>query len=143
MSGDTDTLSGARGPESARAGKRARDHLFADAGTVVAESGEPTVRGSRQAWSPGTFDAVAAGLWADDALAPTSGAKSEQGTLDRVGHSCLGRASPRRRGPAGMASADLGPHHDARTTMGAGTLVWVSFPLPPPSPLSHNPDSHS
>ena len=54
---------------STRAGKRGRDHLFADAGPVLAEPGEPSVRGSCSAWSSCAFDPTPAGLWADGALA--------------------------------------------------------------------------
>ena len=53
------------------AGRR-RDHLFADAGTVLAEPDEPSVRGSRPTWAPSAFDAPVACLWADDALATAS-----------------------------------------------------------------------
>jgi len=46
-------------------------------------------------------------------LPPRARATSEQGALDRVGHSCLGRAGERSRGAAGMGEASLGSHHHA------------------------------
>jgi hypothetical protein len=46
-------------------------------------------------------------------LPPRARAASEQRAVDRVGHSRLGRASPRRRGATGMDLVDLGAHHDA------------------------------
>jgi len=81
---DADALSGASGPESARAGERGRDHVFADAGTILAEPGEPSVRGSCSAWSPWAFGPPPTFFWADDALATAKRAASEQGALDRV-----------------------------------------------------------
>ena len=71
LSLDADAFSGASGKVTARAGKRSRDQLFADAGTNLAEPGEPSVRGSRPTRAPGTFDPVAACLWAVDAFATT------------------------------------------------------------------------
>jgi len=70
LSGDADAFAGASGPESARRGVRRRDHLFADARTVLAEPSQPALRGARQTWSPSAFDPAAAVLWAADALAP-------------------------------------------------------------------------
>jgi hypothetical protein len=69
VSGDADALSGARGKVSACAEERRRDQLFADTGPVLAEPGEPSVRGSCSAWSPWAFDPTPAFLWAADALA--------------------------------------------------------------------------
>src|SRR6266487_1437182 len=120
---DADALSGASRPESARARKRGRDHVCADAGPRLCEPGEPCAGASRSAWSSEAECTAPAGLWADDALATAPGATSGQGALDRVGHSCVGRGSSRRRGAAGMGLADLGPHHDARTSLGAGRVV--------------------
>src|SRR5258707_3992174 len=71
LSGDTDAFSGPSGEVTARRGERRRDHVFADARTLLAKPCEPSLRGSRQAWSPSTFDPGAACLWSDDALAPT------------------------------------------------------------------------
>ena len=67
---DPDALSGASGTESARRGERRRDQVFADARTVLAEPGEPSVRGSRQAWASRAADPTPAVLWSNDALAP-------------------------------------------------------------------------
>ena len=47
------------------------------AGTSLSERGEPSVRGSCQAWSLWAFDAAPACLWADDALA-TARTRREQ-----------------------------------------------------------------
>jgi len=68
---DADALSGASGPESARARKRGRDHVCADAGPRLSEPGEPCAGASRSAWSSEAERAAPAGLWADDALATT------------------------------------------------------------------------
>ena len=70
VSGDADALSGTSSPESARAGERGSDHLFAGSRTSLSEPGEPSVRGASPAWAPSAWDPVAVGLWSDDAAAP-------------------------------------------------------------------------
>ena len=67
-----DPVSGASRPESARAGKRGRDHLFADAGPDLSQPGEPCAGASRSAWSSEAECPAPACLWSDDALATTS-----------------------------------------------------------------------
>jgi hypothetical protein len=104
VSGDPDALVGPSGSESTRTGVRRRDQLFADAGTRLSEPGEPSVRGSCQAWSPSAFDPGAACLWADDAFATAKRAASGQGPFDGVGHARLGRAGERCRGAEGRGS---------------------------------------
>jgi hypothetical protein len=126
LSGDANALSGASGEVTARTGERSRDQLFADAGTILSEPGEPSLRGSRQAWSPSAFDPVAACLWADDTLATPKRPARKQGARDRVGHACLGRAGERCRGATGMGLADFGPYHHARTSVGGRGLVSAS-----------------
>ena len=71
LSGDPDVFSGASGKVTARRGERGRDHLFADAGTILAESGEPGAGTSRSAWPTEAHGPAPACLWSDDALAPT------------------------------------------------------------------------
>jgi hypothetical protein len=56
-------------------------------------------------------------------LPPRARATSEQGAVDGVGHSCVGRAGERCRGAAGMGLVDLGSHHHARTSVGARWVV--------------------
>jgi hypothetical protein len=56
-------------------------------------------------------------------LPPRARATRKQGAVDRVGHSCVGRTGERCRGAAGMDLGDLGSHHHARTSLGAGRVV--------------------
>ncbi len=71
LSGDPDALSGASGKVPAGAAGRRRDHVFAELCAILAESGQPSIRGARPTWAPSTFDPIAACLWANDARAPT------------------------------------------------------------------------
>jgi hypothetical protein len=100
-------------PEPAGAGRRHRAQLFAEAGPLLAEPGEPPVRGARPAWARRAYDPAPGGLGAADALAPASGAASRQGATDGVGHAGLGRAGANRGGASGMDAADVGAHHHA------------------------------
>ncbi len=113
VSGDPDPLSGASGEVTAGAAGRRREHVFADGCTILAEPGQPTIRGSSPTWAPSPFDPGAACLWAHDALATAKRAASGQEPHDGRGHARLGRAGERCRGAAGMDFVDLGAHHDA------------------------------
>lgn len=60
-------------------------------------------------------------------LPPRARAASGQGPPDGMGHSRLGRAGSRRRGATGMDPGDLGAHHEACTSLGAGRVVSTSL----------------
>ena len=89
---EADAFSGASGPKSTRAAGRRRDQLFADAGPCLSEPGEPSFRGSCQAWSLWAFDAAPACLWADDALATARTRREQARIQSRCGSSASGKS---------------------------------------------------
>ena len=81
---------------------------------ILAESGQPSIRGSRSTWAPSTFDPIAACLWANEhschpRYEPRAGKNPMRVWVIRVWE----EQAPEGEEPKDGDLGDLGSHHNA------------------------------